>query len=323
MSLSRILVTGAAGFVGSHTVDLLLARGFQVLGIDDLSTGRMANLREASESDHFRLVRADVTGPGVLGDLCASFKPDAIIHLAGLVSVVRAQEEPGLNYRLNLHSTHLVAEAARIHGVRRVVFASSAAVYGDHPDLPLSESILTRPISLYGMAKRASEEILSGYSASFGLETVCLRYFNIFGPRQDPRSPYSGVISIFAQRFAEGKPVTVYGDGGQTRDFISVHDIARANVIAATRPEVEPTVCNVCTGEPRRLLAVLDVFRAAYPLADDPRFEPARPGEIRHSAGLPDRAARYLGFRPERAFESALAEFIETTRPHPTLATAV
>ncbi len=322
MKTPRILVTGAAGFVGSHTVDLLLAEGCQVMGVDDLSTGRMVNLRSASQSPHFRFVRADITGPAILDDLCSGFTPDAIIHLSGLVSVVRAQEEPDLNYRLNVHSTQLVAEAARRHGTRRVVFASSAAVYGDHPDLPLSESVFPHPISLYGTAKRASEELLLGHATSFGMETICLRYFNIFGPRQDPRSPYSGVISIFSERFAAGQPVTIFGDGSQTRDFVSVFDIARANVIAATRPGLSATVCNVCTGAPRRLLSVLDVFRSAYPEAPEPRFEGARPGEIQHSCGNPERATDRLGFRAEASFETALRDFIESTRPVPAPAEA-
>lgn len=320
MKAPRILVTGAAGFVGSHTVDLLLSQGCRVMGVDDLSTGRMANLRQASDNARFRFVRADITGPAILDNLCSRFEPDAIIHLSGLVSVVRAQEEPNLNYRLNVHSTQLVAEAARRNGVKRIVFASSAAVYGDHPDLPLTESVFPQPISLYGTAKRASEEILLGHSQTFGLETICLRYFNIFGPRQDPKSPYSGVISIFSDRFSAGQPVTIFGDGGQTRDFISVFDIARANVIAATRPGLSSTICNVCTGRPRRLLSVLDVFRSVYRDAPRPHFAEAREGEIRHSAGNPERAAERLGFRAEHDFEEALRDFIESARPVTTMA---
>ncbi|MCB1061514.1 MAG: NAD-dependent epimerase/dehydratase family protein [Verrucomicrobiae bacterium] len=308
----RILVTGAAGFIGSHTTDQLLGLGCRVMGVDDLSTGHLMNLRSATANSNFRFVRADITGPNVIEELCAGFRPDAIVHLAGLVSVVRAQEEPNLNYRLNLHATHLVAEAARLHGVRRAVFASSAAIYGDHPDLPLTESALPQPISLYGMAKRASEEVLMGYGASFGLETVCLRYFNVYGPRQDPKSPYSGVISIFAERFAAGNPVTIFGDGSQTRDFVAVEDIARANALAATRPGLSPMVCNVCTGRPRRLLTVLDVFRSLHPDAPAPQFAPARPGEIQHSLGNPERAADRLGFVANTELESGLRAFAQS-----------
>lgn len=310
MNPSRILITGGAGFVGSHTVDRLLAMGCRVIVADDLSTGHLSNLRAASESRNFKFIRVDITAPGALDRLVESQQPDAIIHLAGLVSVVRAQDDPELNFRLNLLSTHLVAEAARRHGVRRIVFASSAAIYGDHPDLPLTESILPRPISLYGMAKRASEELLQGYGASFGIETVCLRYFNIFGPRQDPKSPYSGVISIFSDRFAADQPVTIYGDGRQTRDFIAVEDIARANALAATLPDLTPMICNICTGRPRPLLSILDVFRSVYPDAPPHRMESARDGEIRHSCGSPDRAAKQLGFRATTDLETGLRALI-------------
>lgn len=299
MNSPRILVTGAAGFIGSHTVDQLLRLGCDVLGVDDLSTGHLRNLREASTHPKFRFLRADITGPEILERLCREFRPNTIIHLAGLVSVVRAQEDPDLNHRLNLHATHLVAEAARRQGVRRLVFASSAAVYGDSTALPLSEASPTRPISLYGAAKRASEEVLHGYGAAFGLETICLRYFNVFGPRQDPASPYSGVISIFANRFAQGQPVTIFGDGSQTRDFIAVYDLARANAIAATRPGLRSTTCNICTGHPTRLMAIVDSLRSFYPHSPHPEFAPAREGEILHSSGDPGRAARDLGFAAE------------------------
>lgn len=309
MNRPRILVTGAAGFIGSHTVDQLLRLGCHILGVDDLSTGRLANLREASACQAFQFHRADITGPGTMDQICQTFRPTAIIHLAGLVSVVRAQEDPNLNFRLNHLATHLVAEAARKAGVRRLVFASSAAVYGDSPHLPIAENSPTHPISLYGAAKRASEEILAGYSATFGLETLCLRYFNVFGPRQDPNSPYSGVISIFAQRFGEGKPVTIFGDGSQTRDFVSVYDLARANALAATRPDLRSSICNICTGKPNQLLTLLDSFRSFYPDSPAPQFAPSRPGEILHSCGDPRRAAQELGFVAEVDLSTGLRAF--------------
>lgn len=183
-------------------------------------------------------------------------------------------------------------------------------MYGNHPDLPLNESIMPRPISLYGMAKRASEELLLGYGASFGMETVCLRYFNVFGPRQDPKSPYSGVISIFAERFSRRETVTIYGDGRQTRDFVSVRDIAKANTLAATRPGLSPMSCNVCTGRPRHLLSILDILRSVYPDAPSPIMAPFREGEIRHSCGNPERAASALGFHASADFETGLRELV-------------
>src|SRR5262249_34533843 len=155
----------------------------------------------------------------------AAEKPDAIIHLAALVSVHESMTNPALNHLLNVHATHLIAEAARSAGVKRIVFASSAAVYGHSAELPIRESAEKNPISPYGAAKLASEAILLGHAAAFSLTVRCQRYFNVFGPRQDPSSPYSGVISIFERRYREGTPVTIFGDGQQTRDFISVHDV--------------------------------------------------------------------------------------------------
>jgi len=187
----------------------------------------------------------------------AAKKPDAIIHLAALVSVQESMTNPDLNYALNIHATHLVAEAARRHAVHRIVFASSAAIYGDTTDFPIRESTDKKPISPYGSAKLASEAILLGHGAAFGLTVRCQRYFNVFGPRQDPASPYSGVISIFDRRYRDGKGVTIYGDGQQTRDFISVHDVARANVLAATAPTVSSGVANICTGRATSLLEVI------------------------------------------------------------------
>ncbi|MCB1235695.1 MAG: NAD-dependent epimerase/dehydratase family protein [Verrucomicrobiae bacterium] len=312
MSPSRILVTGAAGFIGSHTVDELLASGLDVTGIDDLSTGRMANLSQALSHPRFSFVRGDVTEPGKVEGLCERFRPGAIIHLAGLVSVTRAQSEPDLNFRLNLLATHLVAEAARKHGVRRLVFASSAAVYGDQAELPIREEAPVSPVGMYGTAKLASEKLLLGYAASYDFEAVCLRYFNVFGPRQDPASPYSGVISIFADRLSAKLPVTVYGDGSQTRDFVSVRDLARANRLAATAPSIPGggAVCNVCTGKRRAIAELTEILRGFFPRSPYAQFAESRPGEILHSCGDPDRAEEVLGFRAGVDLEEGLRELV-------------
>lgn len=219
--------------------------------------------------------------------------------------------DPALNFALNVQATQHVAEAARLHGVRRIVFASSAAIYGNATDVPIRESSETKPISPYGAAKLASEAILLGHGAAFGLIVRCQRYFNVFGPRQDPASPYSGVISIFERHFREEKPVTIFGDGAQTRDFISVHDVARANVIAATKPDLASGSANICTGRATSLLQVIDVFRRHYPNAA-PTHAPARAGDILHSLGAPDVAAAELGFRAEISVETGLEELIRT-----------
>ncbi|MEM7393607.1 MAG: NAD-dependent epimerase/dehydratase family protein [Verrucomicrobiota bacterium] len=248
-----VVVTGAAGFIGSHTVDRLLSEGHRVLGIDDLSTGSSANLSRALNHPNFELVIQDVVKPRFLETYCNRHQPDAIVHLAGLVSVARAEDDPELNFRLNVKATQVVAEAARRCDVKRLVFASSAAVYGDAPQPPLCESALAEPVGNYGNAKLISELMLKQYARSYGITAICNRYFNVFGPRQDPSSPYSGVISLFTDRYSRGLPVTVFGDGGQTRDFISVHDVAVANTIAATADHAETGSYNICTGNSRSL----------------------------------------------------------------------
>lgn len=308
--MAHILVTGAAGFIGSHTVDQLLAAGHTVAGVDNFRTGHRRNLATALASPRFALHEIDVAAPDALATLVAAARPEAIVHLAALVSVQESIRTPDLNYALNVQATHFVAEAARRHGVRRVVFASSAAIYGDNPALPLRESAEKRPISPYGAAKLASEALLLGHAAAFGFTVRCQRYFNVFGPRQDPASPYSGVISVFERRYREGKPVTVFGDGRQTRDFISVHDVARANVIAATRPDLRSGSANICTGRATSLLDVLAVLSRHHPAVPPATHADARTGDIVHSLGAPEEAASQLGFRAEVSVAQGLEELV-------------
>ncbi len=306
--MAKVLITGAAGFIGSHTADLLLQEGHAVLGVDNFRTGRRANLAKASGSASFRLIEADVAEPGMMARAVGDFRPDAIIHLAALVSVQESIQDPALNRRLNFTATELVAAAAREHGVRRIVFASSAAIYGDTADLPITEETAKHPISPYGEAKLQSEGIL--LAAGAGITARCHRYFNVFGPRQDPASPYSGVISIFERRYREGQGVTIYGDGLQTRDFISVHDVARANVIAATKAGVVSGAANICTGRATSLLDVVAEFARHYPKVPPPRHAEARAGDIIHSLGRPDRARAELGFAAQVSVADGLAELI-------------
>jgi UDP-glucose 4-epimerase len=308
--MAHILLTGAAGFIGSHTADQLLKAGHAVTGVDNFRTGRRGNLDNALSSGRFELHEMDLAAPGALAAAVARVRPEAIIHLAALVSVQESIKDPALNFSLNVAATQSVAEAARLHGVRRIVFASSAAIYGDATDLPIRESAEKKPISPYGAAKLASEALLLGHGAAFGMTVRCQRYFNVFGPRQDPASPYSGVISIFERRYREGKPVTIFGDGQQTRDFISVHDVARANVIAATKPDISSGVANICTGRTTSLLQVVDVFRKFYPQAAPTTHTAARSGDIVHSLGAPEIAAAEFGFRAEVPVETGLAELI-------------
>jgi len=323
----KILITGAAGFIGSHTSDRLLAEGHAVLGVDNFRTGHRRNLEAAlRHAPRFELVEADVAEAGALDALCARFEPEAIIHLAALVSVQESIADPVLNHRLNVEATEHVAAAAAKHGVRRIVFASSAAVYGDAQELPIDETSPKQPISPYGEAKLRSESILlaSAAAATGGCVVRCQRYFNVFGPRQDPASPYSGVISIFQKCYAEGRAPTIYGDGQQTRDFISVYDVARANALAATSARASAAtstssgltsgIANICTGRATSLLDIVRIFSAQYPGVPPPVFAPARSGDIVHSLGDPARARADLGFEAEWPVERALTELIRSGR---------
>jgi len=331
----KVLITGAAGFIGSHTSDRLLAEGHEVLGVDNFRTGHRRNLEAAlQQAPRFTLAEADVAEAGVLGSLCARFRPEAIIHLAALVSVQESIADPVLNHRLNVEATERVAAVAAKHGVRRIVFASSAAVYGDTQELPIEETSPKQPISPYGEAKLRSESILLASAAAAAGDCVvrCQRYFNVFGPRQDPASPYSGVISIFQKCYAEGRAPTIYGDGQQTRDFISVYDVARANVLAATsarasaatgaearaatltRSGLTSGIANICTGQATSLLDIVRIFSAQYPAVPPPVFAPARSGDIVHSLGNPARARAELGFEAEWPVERALTELIRSGR---------
>ncbi len=299
--MPKIIVTGAAGFIGSHTTDLLLDLGHEVIGVDDFRSGHRENLAPAFASRAFRLVEADVSADGMMDELAAAEKPDGIIHLAALVSVQDSMENPELNYRLNVLATHRVAEAARQHGVGRLVFASSAAIYGDATDLPIDEDAEKRP---YGGAKLASEALLLAHGAAFGCTVRCQRYFNVFGPRQDPASPYSGVISIFDQRYRDGRGVTIFGDGQQTRDFISV------NLLAVTKTGVKSGVANICTGNATSLLQIAQIFAEHYPSVPEPVHGSARPGDIIHSVGDADRAKAELEFRAQHTVAEGLSELI-------------
>jgi UDP-glucose 4-epimerase len=307
--MAKILVTGAAGFIGSHTADQLLAAGHRVWGVDSLRTGRRENVAAAVRAG-LSLRVFDLLDQPRFDRLVRQIRPDAIVHLAALVSVVESFRCPDLNFRLNVEATFRVAEAARRHGVPRLVFASSAAVYGDARQLPVAETSPAAPISPYGAAKLASEQLLLAYAGAYGLTVRIQRYFNVFGPRQDPASPYSGVVSIFADRLGRGLPITIFGDGRQSRDFVPVAEVARANLLAATKARVQTGVANICTGRPISLLHLVRILGRRVG-APQPRFAAARPGEIRHSAGSTRAARRELGFKARAGVARSLAALVD------------
>jgi UDP-glucose 4-epimerase len=295
--VSITVVTGGAGFIGSHTVDRLVELGHRVVVLDDFSTGKRENLQHHATSSRLHVVACDV-GEGVfaaLAPLTAAHGPvERIVHLAAQVSVVHSVQNPLADMRVNYGGTLHVLEYARATGVRRVVMASSAAVYGDVSELPVHESARCRPVSPYGIDKLASEHALDYYATVHGVPTTALRFFNVYGPRQDPTSPYSGVISIFADRAREDRTITIFGDGAQTRDFIYVGDVVRA-LVAALGDGPKQLVANVGTG---REISVLELARTIVDLSGQgSAIEHAAPraGEILRSCANVERLRDALG----------------------------
>jgi len=309
-TIERVLVTGGAGFIGSHTCDRLLALGKTVLAADDLSTGHRSNLADAEQHENFAFRETDVADTAALADIFADFRPQAVVHLAALVSVPLGEAEPGRNFHLNVVATQAVADAARTAGTERIVFASSAAVYGNSDALPLAENGETVPISQYGAAKLMSEKLLHAYQVSYGLEATCFRFFNVYGPRQDPSSPYSGVVSIFADRYRAGQAVTVNGDGKQSRDFIFVKDLAKAIAASVTDASLPGGVYNLCTGKSTTLLDLIDILQEDYPKVAAPTFGEERTGDIKHSLGNPGSARDGLGVAADMPFADGIRELL-------------
>jgi UDP-glucose 4-epimerase len=298
-------VTGGAGFIGSHTVDRLVDLGYRVIVLDDFRTGKRANLARWAAPEHafdgarpaVEVVTCDVSHGifAALAPLTSKHGPvERIVHLAAQVSVVHSVANPLADMAVNYGGTLHVLEYARATGVKKVVFASSAAIYGDVTELPVAEDAPARPVSPYGIDKLASELALDYYASVHGVPTTALRFFNVYGPRQDPSSPYSGVISIFADRARAGRPLTIFGDGGQTRDFVYVGDVVRA-ITAALGDGGSRVVANVGTG---REISVLELARTMVELcggASPIEHLPSRAGEILKSRARVDRLRDVFG----------------------------
>jgi UDP-glucose 4-epimerase len=287
------LVTGGAGFIGSHLVAALCKQGVAVRVLDDLSTGKRANLAGLPAE----LVEGDVASADTV--LAAATGCDLIFHLAALVSVPRSLEEPALNHATNVNGTFHVLEAARRHAIRRVVYASSSAVYGNRPGQPKRESDPPAPVTPYAAAKLMGEQMAAAWAAGYGLEPVGLRFMNVFGPRQDPSSPYSGVLSIFCERVLRGEGVTIHGDGQQSRDFVFVDDVAQALLLAAQMAWNPATaVFNVGRGEETTLLEVVALLEGWANRPIPVHHAADRPGDIRHSCADIGRLHAVTGYTP-------------------------
>lgn len=306
----KVLVTGGAGFIGSHLVTLLLDQGHEVTILDDLSTGKRGNLPQGS--GRLSLLVGDVADPGAVEEALAG--QDAFVHLAAVASVEASVRDPLATHRTNLEGSIRLFDAAARRGVRRGVYASSAAVYGDNPALPLTEEAEKRPLSPYAADKLAGEHYLAHYRRLGRLDATAFRFFNVFGPRQDPSSPYSGVISIFLDRARRGAPITIFGDGEQTRDFVYVGDVVRALAQALTAPVEqgdELPVFNVARGEGVSLLRLLEIVGDLPGVRAPLEVGCAAPrhGDIRHSLADVSRLREAFDWEPR----TALADGLEAT----------
>jgi nucleoside-diphosphate-sugar epimerase len=298
----RYLVTGGAGFIGSNTVDELVRRGHGVVVLDDLSSGKEDNLAEVRSKITF--MKGSITDIEAVQK--AMVQADYVIHLAARTSVPRSVKDPIDTNRINVDGSLNVLVAARDNKVKRVVFAASSSAYGDTPTLPKSEDMQPVPISPYGVSKYVGELYAQTFGRCYGLENVCLRYFNIFGPRQDPDSPYSGVLSRFSTAFLDSIPPVVFGDGEQTRDFTFVENAVQANLLACEAPSASGRTFNVGTGHAVSLNQVLQMLQKASGKKLETKYEPAREGDIRDSLADIRLAKEFLGYEPTVLFEEGL-----------------
>ncbi len=310
--MKRYLVTGGAGFIGSHIVRALLEQGAAVRVLDNFSSGKRENLEGLGSHKNgscFEIVEGDVRNVSIVADAVRDV--EVIFHEAAFVSVPESMEKPQDCFDVNITGTSTLFEAARKAGVRRVVIASSAAVYGDSDALPLKEDTPLRPLSPYAVSKRVDEMYAGLYTQSFGLEVVALRYFNVYGPRQRPDSMYAAAVPIFIRRLRDSKPITIFGDGGQTRDLIFVGDVTRANLIASDHPSAAGKIFNICTGQSTRLLDLLDVLFRLFPNSPKPVFAPPRAGDIYKSLGNPAYAENTIGFKAQTSLADGLEETVD------------
>ena len=306
----RVLVTGGAGFIGSHLAEALIHAGHRVRVLDNLYSGRRANLQRVRREVEF--VKGDCADPATARRAMRGI--EAVFHEAAIPSVARSVQDPLTSHRGNATATLSVLTAARDAGVRRVIYAGSSSVYGDSKRLPKREDMETRPLSPYAVGKLTGEHYLRIYASLYGLETLTLRYFNVFGPRQDASSPYSGVISLFTAALFAGRRPVIYGDGTQSRDFTYVANVVDANLRALALPTAQGEVMNVATGKRvtlNRLLAALGRLTGRTAHA---RHLAPRPGDVQHSLADITRARKVLGYRPLVDFETGLRETVDWYR---------
>lgn len=313
--MALYLITGIGGFIGSSLARELLTRGEQVRGVDNFSTGKRENLAEVLHRIDFR--EADILDLDAMHKACAG--ADYVLHHAAIPSVPKSVLDPLGNNRTNIDGTVNVLVAARDAKVKRVVYAASSSVYGDTPTLPKHEAMSPDPISPYAVAKLAGEHYMVSFYRCYGLETVSLRYFNVFGPRQDPSSPYSGVLAKFITAMLEGKQPTIYGDGEQSRDFTYIDNVVEANLLACQAPAVraEGEVFNIAIGRRVTLNETYKLLQRITGYSGAPKYAPEREGDIKHSLADISKAEAGLGYKPTVDFEEGLRRTVEWYREQP------
>lgn len=309
--MSKVLITGIAGFIGSALAHECAARGYEVRGIDNLCVGSLDNILDIEEIEFYR---GSLTNRRLLRNLCADV--DIIFHHAALASVAGSIEDPATSHIANLDGTLNLLLEARRQGVRRVIYASSSAAYGDSVVLPKAEGMLPKPISPYAIQKLAGEHYMRCFAGIYGIETVSLRYFNVFGPRQSASSAYSGVLARFITSMLKGVVPEIYGDGTQSRDFTFIDDVVEANMLAAAADteKVSGQVFNIACGQRHSLLETYSILSDIIHFKKAPKFLQARPGDIRHSQADISRAQEYLGYEPRISFRDGLERTVEWYR---------
>ena len=303
------LVTGVAGFIGSALARAVLAQGDKVRGVDNFSTGNRENLAEILDQIDFRQV--DLLDAPAMNDACQGI--DFVFHQAAIPSVPKSVLDPVASNRANVDGTLNLLVAARDAKVKRVIYAASSSAYGDTPTLPKREDMTPNPISPYAVAKLAGEHYMISFFRCYGLETVCLRYFNIFGPRQDPSSQYSGVLAKFALQMLQAEPPTIFGDGTQSRDFTYIDNAVSANLLACKAPaaDIAGKVFNCATGKRSDLNQTFQILKKLTGYKGEAKYGPERSGDIKHSLADLSRAEKYLGYKPQVEFEEGLRRTVE------------
>ena len=308
--MDMMVVTGGAGFIGSNLAEYLLERGYPVTIVDDFSNGKEENLEGWFQraSGGATLVRANINETAIMRD---AFRGAAFVfHQAAIPSVPRSIADPQATHASNISGTLSVLVAARDAGVKRVVIASSSSIYGDDEGLPKVETRLGRPLSPYALSKIVCEEYCRQFYQHYGLETACLRYFNVFGPRQDPKSEYAAVIPRFVTRILQDQPPTIFGDGEQTRDFTFVTNVLDANWIAATHPNAAGEAFNIGCGEQTSLNRLFGLLSGIAGVKLKPDYQPVRSGDVRHSVADIGKARRLLGYTPATSLEEGLRKVL-------------